>query len=350
MSKIMKCLPGAAFTVIVAVIFLWGFPWNHHELLSQDNSQNSAKLLPRVSVQNGVTVLTLDSETQSKLGLKVAALRETSMRETLIAPAVVIAVQDLVTLRTSYVEAQSRLEKARANADVARKEYDRLSALYHDDQNASQKALQAAEGASRADAAEVRAASAELDLQASAVHENWGSVVEKWVTGGGSSLHDVLDLRVMLVQITLPAGQNAAPKTVSLEMPGAVFARATMVSQFPRVDPRLQGISLLYELPARPSLAPGLNLVAHLSIGRILQGVIVPESAVVWSEGKAWVYQQTGPNRFTRRAVMTDTPADRGYFVAHDISPGDKVVVGGAQLLLSEEFRPPVPTGGGDTD
>jgi len=351
MSKMKKYLPGMVIAVTVAVIFLWDFSWNHNNLLGQDNSQNSAKLSPRVSVQNGVTVLTLDSETQSKLGLKIAALQETSMRETVTAPAVVISVQDLVTLRTNYVEAQSRLEKARANAEVARKEYDRLSALFHDDQNESQKALQAAEGASRVDAAEVRSASAELDLQASAVRENWGNVVEKWVTVGGSALRDVLDLRMILVQITLPADQSAAPQNVSLEMPGAVFARATLISQFPRVDPRLQGSSFLYELPARPSLAPGVNLVAHLSIGRSLRGVTVPESAVVWSNGKAWVYQETGPNRFTRRAVTTDAPQGSGYFVAHVFSPGDKVVVGGAQLLLSEEFRPQVPTGGGeDTD
>ncbi len=351
MSKIMKCLLGTAIAVIVAVIFLGSFSWDHNDLLAQEKSQNAAKLPPRVSVQNGETVLTLDSETQSKLGLKVALLQETSIRENLTVPAVVISVQDLVTLRTSYVEAQSRLEKARANAEVTRKEYERVKTLYQDDQNASQKALQAAEGASRVDAAEVRAASQELDLQATAVRESWGNVVEKWVTGGGSTLHDVLALREMMVQITLPAGQTAAPQTVSLEMPGAIFARARLVSPFPRVDPRLQGTSFLYELPARPSLAPGMNLVAYLSIGRILQGVMVPESAVVWSGGKAWVYQQTGPNRFTRRAVTTDTPASNGFFVAQGFSPGDKVVVRGAQLLLSEEFRPQVPTGGGgDTD
>jgi hypothetical protein len=351
MSKIMKYLLGTAIAVIVAVIFLWGFSWNHHDLLGQEKSQNAAKIPPRVSVQNGETVLTLDGETQSKLGLKVALLQETSMRGNLTVPAVVISVQDLVTLRTSYVEAQSRLEKAQANAEVARKEYDRLKALFREDQNASQKALQAAEGASRVDAAEARAASAELDLQATAVRESWGSVVEKWLTGGGSTLRDVLDLREMMVQITLPAGQTAAPQTVSLEMPGAALARASLVSPFPRVDPRLQGTSFLYELPARPSLAPGLNLVAHLSIGRILKGVMVPEAAVVWSGGKAWVYQQTGPNRFTRRGVTTDTPTGKGFFVAQVFSPGDKVVIGGAQLLLSEEFRPQVPTGGGgDTD
>ena len=351
MNKIAKYRLGTAIAVIAVVLCLWGFSWDRNKLLGQDKSQNAAQLPPRVSVQNGETVLTLDSETQLKLGLKIALLEETSMRENLTVPAVVISVQDLVTLRASYVEAQSRLEKARADAEVKRKEYDRLSALYVDDQNASQKALQAAEGAARVAAAEVRAASAELDLQGPAVRESWGNVVGKWVTVGGAALNRLLAMQELLVQITLPAGHAAAPQTVSLEMPGEVFAPAHLISQFPRVDPRLQGTSFLYELPAHRGLAPGMNLVAHLSIGRIQQGVIVPQAAVVWSEGKAWVYEQTGPNRFTRRAVITDTPASKGFFVARGLSSGDKIVVRGAQLLLSEEFRPKVPAGGGeDTD
>jgi len=227
-----------------------------------------------------------------------------------------------------------------------------MKALYQDDQNASQKALEAAEGASRVDAAEVAAASQALALQPAAVRQSWGSVVAKWVTDGGPALEHLLAMQELLVQVTLPAGQTVAPPpTISLEIPGSSLAQATLVSQFPRVDPRLQGVSFLYTLPARPSLAPGMNLVAHLSVGRNVQGVIVPEPAVVWWQGRAWVYQQTGLTRFIRRAVTPDTPASDGFFVVQGFAPGDKVVVRGAQTLLSEETRPQVPIGGGgDTD
>jgi hypothetical protein len=81
-----------------------------------------------------------------------------------------------------------------------------------------------------------------------------------------------------------------------------------------------------------------VNLLAHLSVGSAMKGLIVPTSAVVWSEGKAWVYQQTAADRFTRRAVPTDIPVERGFFVTGGFSPGDKLVVQGAQALLSEEL------------
>jgi hypothetical protein len=81
-----------------------------------------------------------------------------------------------------------------------------------------------------------------------------------------------------------------------------------------------------------------VNLLAHLYVGNQMQGVIVPTSAVVWSEGKAWVYRQTASDRFTRRSVPTDIAVERGLFVAQGVSPGDRVVTQGAQALLSEEL------------
>jgi hypothetical protein len=80
-----------------------------------------------------------------------------------------------------------------------------------------------------------------------------------------------------------------------------------------------------------------------------MRGLIVPTSAVVWSEGKAWVYQQTASERFTRRVVPTEVPVERGFFVAQGFSPGDKVVIQGAQALLSEEMVLHG-QGGGETD
>jgi hypothetical protein len=65
--------------------------------------------------------------------------------------------------------------------------------------------------------------------------------------------------------------------------------------------------------------------------------VVVPASAVVWSEGKAWAYLQTGARQFSRRELATDSPVDAGYFVTAGFSVTNKVVTRGAQSLLSEE-------------
>ena len=64
-----------------------------------------------------------------------------------------------------------------------------------------------------------------------------------------------------------------------------------------------------------------------------------PRAAVVRSEGRAWVYVQLGEPRFRRQVVNLDAPTPGGWFAASGVGPGDRVVVDGAQTLLSEEFK-----------
>jgi len=303
-----------------------------------------------ISVENGEAVLALDTATQSRLGLQVATLTATVTRAQLTSPAVVLPIQDLATFRNSYIAAQTQLQKSRVEMDIARKEYTRLKALFEQDHNISEKALQSAEGALKASEADELAAEQQANLQKSMVHQEWGGVASKWALEDSPEFQRILDQHDVFVQVTMQSDTTlAVAKTISLEIPGATRIGASLVSPFPRVDPRIQGRSFLYVAPAERGLAPGMNLLAHLSVGVQARGLIVPTSAVVWSEGKAWAYQQTTSERFTRRVVSTDVPVERGFFVARGFSPGDRVVTQGAQSLLSEEMLLHS-QGGGDTD
>jgi hypothetical protein len=122
-------------------------------------------------------------------------------------------------------------------------------------------------------------------------------------------------------------------------LPGGKRREASFVSLFPRADPRIQGVGLLYRTSAHAGLAPGTNLVACLSVAKKTIGVVVPSSAIVRAEGKSWVYQETAPGRFVRRSVETIQQDGKGFFVREGLSPGEEVVARGAQILLSEEFR-----------
>ena len=63
------------------------------------------------------------------------------------------------------------------------------------------------------------------------------------------------------------------------------------------------------------------------------------------SGGKTWVFQQLEPGRFSRREVAVDHTIDRGVLVSEGLKPGDRIVVEGAQLLLSEEQKPQIQVG-----
>jgi hypothetical protein len=292
----------------------------------------------KISFENGQAILTLDQQTQSRMGLEFVTLTPAVTRPQVAVPAVVLSVQELVTFRNSYIAAQSQIEKTRVDSDVARKEYSRLKILFDNNQNISEKALQSAEGSLHTLEVDERTAEQQLKLQASMTEQQWGNVVTKWAMDGSPELERVLEMRKALLQVTLPFEQTYnAPKTISVEIPGRTRSEATLISSFPRVDPRIQGRSFLYVSPTQPDLTPGINLLAHIAVGNSTRGVIIPSSAVVWSEGRAWTYLQTAPDQFSRREMPTDSPVDNGYFVSARFSAGNKIVKRGAQSLFSEE-------------
>ena len=73
--------------------------------------------------------------------------------------------------------------------------------------------------------------------------------------------------------------------------------------------------------------------------GQPRSGVLVPDNAVVRSDERAWIYVQTVDTHFVRREITVDHHVPGGWFVTNSIAPGDKVVVTGAQMLLSEERK-----------
>lgn len=342
MKRNWKLLLSAALAAMLAVILARIAAPTRRASADQDedDEQQAIKTPPRVSVQNGQTIVTLNASTQSRVGIVVAPLQGVTSREQVTAPAIVVSAQELITARADYVTTAENLEKARAKIQVDQEEYARLNSLYQDQKNASQKELQAAQGALRLDQVDAQAAQQDLALQMAAMRQSWGDAVMNWVVHNTSALDRVLNQSDFLVEVTLPADSGPSfPQTITLDVPGLGHAEARLISEFPRVDPRIQGIGLLYVTQNHVGFAPGLSLLARLPVGPVTRGVLIPNSAIVWWQGNAWVYVQTAPGHFVRQLVPTGEPLAKGVFVLTSFSPHEQIVIRGAQLLLSEEFR-----------
>lgn len=75
--------------------------------------------------------------------------------------------------------------------------------------------------------------------------------------------------------------------------------------------------------------------------------LMVPMGAVVWRDGKAWVYGEAGNGRFARREVTIQAVQGDAYEVA-GIDKDSTIVTRGAQMLLSEEFSSQLQEGDDD--
>ncbi|HUY12707.1 MAG TPA: hypothetical protein VMX16_03620 [Terriglobia bacterium] len=339
--KDLKRLFGAALVLVAASVLIRTIIQSDNAPAQDtDDKQQAIHVPSRVSVVNGQTMVALDASTQKRLDISVSPLRAVNTRPTKAAAATVLVTQGIVPLRNAYVAVEAQVETAQAQLAVSRQEYGRLKALYAQNQNASKKALEAAEGLLRTDRASLDAAQKQLEIAQWAVEQAWGGAVAGWVAQDSPTLKAVLTQRAVLVEVTLPPGSAFQdPPAVTLSTPNGDTVEASYVSPFPQVDPRIQGVSLLYVARSYPSLEPGMNLAAHLPAGKRLRGVLIPRAAVIWWQGQAWVYEQTAPGRFARRPVSTDEPLQGGYFAAQGFAPGAQVVTRGAQEMLSEEFR-----------
>lgn len=344
MTKKWKWLLAVVFGFTLAVLFLRTFALAPNVVADQDQDEDDEQeaIHPQshVSIQNGRTILTLSARDQSLAGIIVAPLKPFISRAEITAPATVLSAQSLVAARAQYLSALENIEKLTVQRDVAQQECLRLEALYKDQENASQKSVQAAQALVRVDDLEIQAERQQLKLQIETLRQAWGSTISDWTVEDPPQLESLLSAREALVQVTFPGKYTGAvPRNIELQLTGSRQFGAAFVSRFPRVDARIQGLSLLYITQVGEGIAPGMNLVARVPSGHVHHGVLIPISALLWWQGNAWIYERSSSNQFTRLRVIGGIPQSQDIFVSSGFSPGEQVVVQGAQALLSEEFR-----------
>jgi len=121
---------------------------------------------------------------------------------------------------------------------------------------------------------------------------------------------------------------------------GAALAReAELLGLAPSTDPQAQGQAFL-ALIRDPAPPPGTALAAWLVTGGVAQhGFRLPRTAIVQHESGLFVFVQTGDTVFERKRIEAGKPQRDGVFVISGVTTDDRVVVMGAQQLLSEELK-----------
>lgn len=274
-----------------------------------------------------------------------------------------------IGLGSQLATARSEQEASKASVQAAQAAYERARTLNADNKNVSDQALQDALAHLEGEQARLRAANQTVQQIQEALKsadpaggrqlrvERGGDVVELVAQPGesiepGSPILRVAKLDDLLARIDIPVGRHVPPSVTEARIVPAGFEDQSIVAKrigiASAVDPRVQGEAFLFRLNnSRFGLRPGVAVTAYLTMpGPSETGVMIPQSAVVRLQGLGFAYVKTGGNEFTRRQVALERFTPAGYFTAAHFKPGDRVVIAGAQSLLSEEFKLQI----GDTD
>jgi hypothetical protein len=332
-------------TVIIVVLFwvLVFYGKDEYEAYTQEETEEEIASESRVATENSATVINLSAEARKQSGIATTRLQAADYRGTLAAYGSVLSIDPLLELRTRYLAARAEADIVRASLAISRQEHQRLVQLNSDNRNVSDRAVAAAEAALKTEEAKLASAETAAASLRDTMRQQGGETLAAWFTEGGEPMQSLVQSRTMLVRVTLPS-ETATPDRNSLltiEPPGAQgkAVKASFVSAAPQTDAVIQGKTWYYRAPA-DNLRAGMHVtVRSAGQGKAASGVVVPNPAVVWYAGKAWVYRKEGEDRFFRREINTENDAGDGWFVASGLEAGDELVTSGTQLLLSEEFK-----------
>jgi hypothetical protein len=296
---------------------------------------------PRVTVQNGLTVLTLNAATQRNGGIETARPQSAPAEASLVAYGTVLDAALLTDLDNNYLDAQTKVQTAVARLAVSGAAFERAQMLHSDPPAISTAQLENARGTYQVDQASLVSAQSRLTTLAASALQAWGPVIGRALIDQKPLVTSLVEHREYLVKVTLSPGLGtlSPPEMVSAKLVKGPDIELRFVSKATATEPKLQGASYFYISSAETGLLPGLNVIVSWPRAQEPQAAVVPESAVIWLQGKAWVYVRTGPETFVRREVSPDLPGPDGGYIVSGLAADTQVAVRGAQMLLSEEFR-----------
>jgi hypothetical protein len=345
MNRKLAIIIGLQALLIIMLFWLMVFYGkDEYETLSQDSTEE-IDAPNRVTTEAGVTIISVNMAAQKQSEIKTSALKASSHTKSISSYGNVLSIDSLIDLRTRYLAAKAEAEVLSTSSAHYKAEYKRMLLLNQDNKNVSDKALASALADMNASEAKIYAAELNANNVAASMRQAWGVGLAKLAIekNAGSLLQNLISYQEVLLQITLPfdAAEPTSSSQLSIAPTTAIThsIAAQYISPAPTSSATIQGKTYFYHAKAT-DLRAGMQIkvLSAQSKGGV-NGVIVPNTAVIWYGGKPWVYQKLGVEKFSRIPIKTDIEFENGWFNKGKLQANDEVVTSGAQLLLSEEFK-----------
>jgi hypothetical protein len=178
------------------------------------------------------------------------------------------------------------------------------------------------------------------------VLSQWGDKFYKLIKNEKpiKNLQSLLDGKSRLVKITLPSsdGEQVIPKKILFNpINGSKEIEGYFVSKAPTVDHSLLGQTFYYLINSS-DIRIGSKLIGFYqnTNDKKISLFELPHNSIIWSSGLPWVYVEKESAVYIKKPVVLKNEIKGGWLASSDnISDNDKVVIKGAQLLLSEEYK-----------
>ncbi len=357
MNKKLSWIIALQAALIIALFWVLVFYGKDEYEAYQNEQKEEIESSNRVTNKEGINIVSLSPATQQNSGIQTIKINSASYQGEIKSFGSVIGIESLIEAKSRYLNLKSEMTIAQSASTNNLKQYQRLKALNADDKNVSDQALQAALANVQADIAKISASQMQLkNLQANAKLQ-WGEALASLAFKDKPPPHlaNLLISKNMLVQVSLPQSTGTPKEGASVSLTplneSVAPIKAIYISPATQNDTNGLGKTFYYSAPASLlRIGMRVNVVTTSAASDTASGVVIPNNAVVWYAGKAWAYFKTDQGKdqnknmvqFIRKPISTDTEVDSGInsgWFNQGIAENSVVVISGAQLLLSEEFK-----------
>lgn len=260
--------------------------------------------------------------------VSVAALKSETLAQAVEGTATVLAPDTLI-----QIDADLRAQKIAA--DFSKAQRARSETLFKDKVTISRQDMETAARQSETDAVQ-------LSLLENRFRMTWGETAPFL---DAERRRDVVARlssgQLNIARLDFPNIDTHEPRNVKvMPLSGTASVAIDTLWPAPQGNLAMPGSSFFALLPAAPGLRQGDRARAVADNGDSATGVVIPSSAIVITEGRAWAFVQKHADKYARRPVSLENPVEGGYLVKLGFAEGDKVVVRGAGHLLAREAEP----------
>jgi hypothetical protein len=300
--------------------------------------------LDRVTEKEGISIVSLSPAVQKNSGISASKVIKMAYQDEIKSFGIVMPIDSLIVAKTTLLNLNAELSALKANYQQHLMQYERLKTLNADDKNVSDLTVQQAFAQVNTVKAGISSKELEIENLKANAKLQWGAPLAEAALGNQISavFKKLLSRNNMLIQVSLPfsAPEPKIGDIVKiLPLNGKQTIKAEYVSAATQADSNGAGKTFYFSAPAS-DLRLGMRVAVEASADQnaINNGIIIPSSAVVWYAGTPWAYFKHGDDQFIRKPIMADKEVDTGWFNT-GFDAESEVVVRGAQLLLSEEFK-----------
>lgn len=342
-----------AFLVIQAILILilvWLLTYFGRDEFNniKPNSDISKNTQSLIKSANGINYITLSPEIQSNSGIKTQPVQISDYIKNLTNYATVLSIDLLIEQKNRFNEIKNQISLLSNELERDKKNYERFKALNDDNKNVSDKALQEMK---------VNFENTKIKLQTTQelitgikqnIRAQWGEIILSMIDAGARKelFEFLVQGKARIIKVTLPENaDNQPPKSISLALIDNLNEKflASYLAESPTLDKSIKGKTyfyIVYSNQLRIDSKVIANQVQNKLSSESGKYLAIPKEAVIWNSGQAWVYVQSSENKFFRKSIETTTESSNGWIVKENqIKENDIIVINGAQLLLSEEFK-----------